>query len=92
MTRKARRPSSDLRLKIAILETGRSQRRVAIDTRIAEVRLSKIVRGLQSATPGERARLAKYLGRQIVDLFVLPDVVPMRTKGSKEAAGAGETA
>ena len=92
MTRKARRPAADLRLKIAILETGRSQRRVAIDTRIGEVRLSKIVRGLQPPTAGERAKLAKYLGRPITDLFVLPDIVPLHPTGSTEAGGTGGAA
>jgi transcriptional regulator with XRE-family HTH domain len=90
MTTKAHRPTGDLRLKIAILETGRSQRRVAIDTRIGEVRLSKIIRGLQMPTPSERAKLAKYLDRPIAELFVLPDIVPLRPEGSKEAQGTGE--
>jgi hypothetical protein len=92
MTKKARRPAADLRLKIAILESGRSQRRVSIDTRIGEVRLSKIIRGLQAPTGGERAKLAKYLGRPIADLFVLPDIVPLAPKGSKEAEGTGGAA
>jgi transcriptional regulator with XRE-family HTH domain len=92
MTKKARPSTSDLRLKIAILESGRSQRRVSIDTRIGEVRLSKIIRGLQPPTAGERAKLAKYLGRPIAELFVLPDIVPLRPEGSKEAQGPGGAA
>jgi hypothetical protein len=64
----ARRSRHDLRLKIAIIESRRTQRRVALDTRIAEVRLSAIVRG-QPATPDEQQRLAKYLNRRITDLF-----------------------
>jgi transcriptional regulator with XRE-family HTH domain len=87
MTKKARRPAADLRLKIAILEAGRSQRRVAIDTRIGEVRLSKIIRGLEAPKAEERARLAKYLGRRIGDLFELPEVVPMLPTGADEARG-----
>jgi len=87
MTKKARRPAADLRLKIAILEAGRSQRRVAIETRIGEVRLSKIIRGLEAPRAEERARLAKYLGRRIGDLFDLPEVVPMRPGRSEEARG-----
>jgi hypothetical protein len=87
MTKKARRPLKDLRLKIAILESGRSQRRVSIETRIGEVRLSKIIRGLEPATAVEQARLAKYFGRRIADLFVLPAVAPIRPEGSDQTPG-----
>jgi transcriptional regulator with XRE-family HTH domain len=87
MTRKARRPIRDLRLKIAILEAGRTQRRVSIDTSIGEVRLSKIVRGLEAPTAGERARLAKYLGRRIAELFEAQGIEPRQSAGSDEARG-----
>lgn len=74
MTTKARRSTHDLRLKIAIIESRRSQRRVALETRIGEVRLSAIVRGHGApATAIERERLAKYLDRPIADLFPAED-------------------
>ena len=65
-----RRAIPDLRLKIAIIESGWTQRRVAVDTRIGETRLSEIVghRGAP-ATDEEKARLAKHLQREIRDLF-----------------------
>jgi hypothetical protein len=87
MTKKARRPPQDLRLKIAILESGRSQRRVSIDTRIGEVRLSKIIRGLEPATAVEQARLAKYFGRDIADLFLVPAVAASRSERSDQRQG-----
>ena len=72
MKRRAR-PGVDLRLKIAIIESRRTQRRVALDTRIGETRLSEIV-GRRGAPPTdiEKDRLARYLARPIEDLF-LPD-------------------
>jgi transcriptional regulator with XRE-family HTH domain len=87
MTKKAPRPPTDLRLKIAILESGRSQRRVSIDTRIGEVRLSKIIRGLEPPTAVEQARLAKYLGRRIADLFAVPNAGARRPEGSGQPQG-----
>lgn len=64
----------DLRLKVAIIESGRSQRRIALDTRIGEVRLSQIVRQRGApATETEKQRLAKYLNRPEVDLFPVDD-------------------
>lgn len=74
MTRK-NQPVVDLRLKIALLESGRSQRRIALDTRIGEVRLSQIVRHRGAPpTETEKQRLAKYLNRPEVDLFPVAEV------------------
>jgi transcriptional regulator with XRE-family HTH domain len=74
MTRK-NQPSVDLRLKIALLESGRSQRRIALDTRIGEVRLSQIVRHRGApASETERQRLAKYLNRPEGDLFPVEEI------------------
>jgi transcriptional regulator with XRE-family HTH domain len=65
----------DLRLKVAIIESGRSQRRIALDTRIGEVRLSQIVRHRGApATETEKQRLAKYLNRPELDLFPMEEV------------------
>jgi transcriptional regulator with XRE-family HTH domain len=68
-TRPRQRPR-DLRLKIAILESGLTQRRLAILLRLSELRLSELVnqRGAP-ATASEKTRLAKHLGRPIADLF-----------------------
>jgi hypothetical protein len=68
--KKSSRKSVDLRLKIAIIESRRTQRRVALETRIGETRLSEIVgqRG-GPATAIEKQRLARYLRRDIADLF-----------------------
>jgi transcriptional regulator with XRE-family HTH domain len=71
MKRKPRR-SVDLRLKIAIVQSQRTQRRVAVETRIGETRLSEIV-GRRGTPPSadERERIARYLGLPETDLFVL---------------------
>ena len=71
MKRKPRR-AVDLRLKIAIVQSQRTQRRVAVDTRIGETRLSEIV-GRRGTPPSadERERLARYLGLPESDLFVI---------------------
>ncbi len=69
MKRKTRRPL-DLRLKIAILESRQTQRRVAVETKIGETRLSEIVGGRGTPPSAEeRARLARYLGRPESALF-----------------------
>lgn len=56
-------------LKIAILTSGKPQNRIARDARINETTLSHIVRGRRDASPKERERLARVLGRQESDLF-----------------------
>ena len=69
-----RKAPRDLRLKIAVIESRKTQRRIALDTRLGETRLSEIVghRGAP-ATAAEKQRLAKYLGRQVADLFPIDD-------------------
>jgi len=83
MSKHARRPgrrhsrTPDLRLKIAILESRKTQRRVALDTRIGEVRLSALVRGHGApATRAEQLRLSKYLSRPVEELFP-PEVIQL---------------
>ena len=58
------RPTHDLRLKIAIIESRRTQRWLSVETRIAENRLSAIV-GHRSTppTPAERERILRDLNR-----------------------------
>jgi len=65
----------DLRLKIAIIESRKTQRRAALETRIGEVRFSEIVnRRGAPASAKERERIAKYLDRPIEDLFEVEPV------------------
>lgn len=52
-------------LKIAILKTGRTQRAIAAQTRIPEIRLSNIVRGLVCPSSTERNALASVLGEDV---------------------------
>lgn len=58
------RTTRDLRLKFAIMESRRTQRRVAVETKIGETRLSEIV-GHRStpATDDEKHSLLTYLNR-----------------------------
>ena len=64
MKTKVGKASRDVRLKVALVETCRTQRRAALETRIGEVRLSAIVRGHGApATPAEQERLVAYLNR-----------------------------
>jgi len=73
MKRRIRR-DVDLRLKIAIIQSRRTQRQVSADTRIVETRLSQIV-GQRGSPPTavEKERLAKYLGQEIDELFPVDD-------------------
>jgi transcriptional regulator with XRE-family HTH domain len=75
--RRKKIPTNDLRLKIAIIQSRKTQRRVAIETRIAEVRLSAIVSGHGvPATAQEQRLLSKCLGRPIDELFA-PEVIAL---------------
>lgn len=56
-------------LKIAIVESGKKQRRIASLTRISEPRLSHIVRGRIEPNDDERARIARVLERPVDQLF-----------------------
>src|SRR5687767_9120707 len=58
-----------LDLKIAILRSGKSQRRVAADAGLTENRLSEIVRGWIHPSDDERARIAAVLDADKVALF-----------------------
>jgi transcriptional regulator with XRE-family HTH domain len=60
----------NLLLKVAILATGKKQRQVAKRARIAESRLSCIVRrSSHPPTAVERRKLARVLGRDESQLF-----------------------
>lgn len=56
-------------LKVAIVESGKSQRVISRLTRIPETRLSHIVRGRIEPTDKERERISKALQRGVDELF-----------------------
>ena len=58
-----------INLKVAILETGQTQRQIAFGCVIAESRLSEIVRGWTDPTEREQELLAEALGRDAAGLF-----------------------
>lgn len=58
-----------LQLKLAIVASGKSQRRVASDSGITENRLSEIVCGWVAPTPAERSRIASAVGQSAGLLF-----------------------
>lgn len=64
------RPRLNMALKVAILATGKPQKRIARDARIAETTFSHIVRGRLEPGVVERQRIAKVLGKTIDELFV----------------------
>ena len=59
----------NLPLKIAIVESGRSQLELAKATDMHESRLSHIVNGHRDPSDAERKALARVLRRKIADLF-----------------------
>jgi hypothetical protein len=56
-------------LKLAIVASGVSQRKVAWDAGLSESRLSDIVRGWSAPRDWERASLAHVLGRDESSIF-----------------------
>lgn len=59
-----------MRLKLAIVAGGWTNRRLAQRTRIPEVRLSAIINGYAPpVSPGEQTRIARCLNLPITDLF-----------------------
>lgn len=56
-------------LKVAIVESGRSQRVLSRVARIPETRLSHIVRGRIEPTAKEMERISKALARPVDELF-----------------------
>ena len=49
-------------LKLAIIESGRTQREIAANTRIPEAKLSSIIHGWIAPNPAERDALQRCLG------------------------------
>lgn len=63
------KPTPNIALKVAIIESGRKQQDIARAAGIPETRFSHIVRGRIDATAKERERIARALGRSQDDLF-----------------------
>lgn len=61
----------NLALKVAILESGRTQRETAKRIRMDETRLCKIIAGHGIPTKAERRRLAKVTGKPEDVLFAV---------------------
>ena len=59
-----------LALKLAIVRSGKTQRRIAAETGITENRLSEIVCGWTSPHHHERVRLSEVIGQVHGDLFI----------------------
>ena len=65
----------NVRLKVAIIASGMTQRRVAWDAGLSESRLSDIARGWVGPRDWERASLAQVLGRDESELFGVQETV-----------------
>lgn len=63
------RVQKDQRLKIAIIESGLTQRRLSVLSGIGEVRLSEIVRRHTIPTRDEQRSIARFVRRSVEDLF-----------------------
>lgn len=59
----------NMALKVAIVQSHRTSRAIALRAGIGEVRLSAIVRGRLKANDEEKATLAKALRCHVHDLF-----------------------
>ena len=60
-----------LPLKVSIVTSGKTQRSIAVETRIPESRLSAIVRGWENPTDDEMTALPRALGQSSDLLFGL---------------------
>lgn len=67
---KAQKMTPNTDLKVAIVQSGRKQREIAMRAGIPEVRLSKIVTGRDKATADERRALSRTLHRPQGALFL----------------------
>lgn len=63
------KPPVNIPLKVAILQSKKTQKAIARKARIAEPRMSLIVRGHERPTDHERAALARVLGMDESALF-----------------------
>jgi len=69
MTSDSRKTQINMALKLAIVESRKTARVIAMRTEIGEVRLSAIVNGRLQATDDEKEKLARVLKRQASELF-----------------------
>lgn len=69
MKNKARKTTTNVALKVAIVQSGKRQRQISIVSRIPEQRLSGIVTGRVEPTDTEKAALARALKKSIDELF-----------------------
>lgn len=65
----AGRNKLNVALKMAILQSGRTQARIARLARVDHTLLSMIVRGHREATESQKAKLANVLGLSVDELF-----------------------
>lgn len=62
-------PKLNLPLKIALLETGKKQYRIARLLKMSDAALSAYVRGHRTPNEAQRKRLADFLGRDVAEIF-----------------------
>ena len=62
-------PTINQALRHAIVDSGQSQKQIAIAAKMLEPRLSGIIHGRQRPRPEECAALAAALGKLTADLF-----------------------
>ncbi len=61
--------SVNLTLKLAIVATGKKQKRIAKLVGISETELSKIVHGLRRPSDEQQKKLSSFLGQPVASLF-----------------------
>jgi hypothetical protein len=66
------------KLKLALLQAGRPEWRVAIEAKLSPTKLSRIVSGQRLASDEERKAIARVLGLLVEELF---DLVPKPEAG-----------
>ena len=62
-------PNQNIALKVALLEKGMSQRELAMQARIAETRISQIIRGWERPTFEMKESICNVLDKEIEELF-----------------------
>ncbi|NQT56101.1 MAG: helix-turn-helix transcriptional regulator [Desulfobacteraceae bacterium] len=59
----------NIRLKVALMKKGLTQRNLAFETQIDETRISKIIRGYEVPTWDMKKEIAKFLEMEVEGLF-----------------------
>src|SRR5688572_13572126 len=78
-------------LKLAILQSGKSQRQIAADIHSNENRLSELVRGWVQPRPSERDALARVLNRPADELFAQTPEDELHVRGALDGLQAAIT-